>query len=117
MLAVDEAEVAAAQFLDARQSTLFKPMRFNFAGQFPPRLWRNGHSRGGSSVLDCFPVQPRSSRGDQMGRSRERPFFLRRGSLLDRAIAAAPKTSASRIAGSRMSGASCRSGPHDPWMR
>jgi hypothetical protein len=35
VLAVDDAEVAAAQFLDARQSTLFKPMRFNFAGQFP----------------------------------------------------------------------------------
>jgi hypothetical protein len=35
VLAVDEAEVAAAQFLDACQSTLFKPMLFNFAGQFP----------------------------------------------------------------------------------
>jgi AcrR family transcriptional regulator len=31
VLAVDEAEVAAAQFLDACQSTLFKPVLFNFA--------------------------------------------------------------------------------------
>jgi hypothetical protein len=28
---VDDAEVAAAQFLDACQSTLFKPVLFNFA--------------------------------------------------------------------------------------
>jgi hypothetical protein len=31
VLAVDDAEVAAAQFLDACQSTLFKPVLFNFA--------------------------------------------------------------------------------------
>jgi AcrR family transcriptional regulator len=30
MLAIDDAEVAAAQFLDACQSTLFKPVLFNF---------------------------------------------------------------------------------------
>ena len=30
MLAVDDCELAAAQFMDACQSTLFKPVLFNF---------------------------------------------------------------------------------------
>jgi AcrR family transcriptional regulator len=41
MLAVDDCEVAAAQFLDACQSTLFKPVLFNFAP--PPPLERIEH--------------------------------------------------------------------------
>jgi len=36
LLAVDDCEVAAAQFLDACQSTLFKPVLFNFAPPPPP---------------------------------------------------------------------------------
>jgi AcrR family transcriptional regulator len=36
VLAVDDAEVAAAQFLDACQSTLFKPVLFNFAAAPAP---------------------------------------------------------------------------------
>ncbi len=35
-LAIDDCEVAAAQFLDACQSTLFKPVLFNFAPPPPP---------------------------------------------------------------------------------
>jgi len=34
-LAVKDAEVVAAQFLDACQSTLLKPVLLNFSGQFP----------------------------------------------------------------------------------
>jgi AcrR family transcriptional regulator len=37
VLAVDDAEVAAAQFLDACQSTLFKPVLFNFAAAPAPK--------------------------------------------------------------------------------
>jgi AcrR family transcriptional regulator len=33
VLAIDDCEVAAAQFLDSCQSTLFKPMLFNFGAQ------------------------------------------------------------------------------------
>ncbi|HEY2137919.1 MAG TPA: TetR/AcrR family transcriptional regulator [Xanthobacteraceae bacterium] len=36
VLAVEDCEVAAAQFLDACQSTLFKPVLFNFAPPPPP---------------------------------------------------------------------------------
>src|SRR5499427_7439927 len=36
VLAVDDCEIAAAQFLDACQSTLFKPVLFNFAPPPPP---------------------------------------------------------------------------------
>ena len=36
ILAVEDCEVAAAQFLDACQSTLFKPVLFNFAPPPPP---------------------------------------------------------------------------------
>jgi hypothetical protein len=36
VLAVDDTEVAAAQFLDACQSTLFKPVLFNFAAAPAP---------------------------------------------------------------------------------
>jgi hypothetical protein len=43
VLAVDDCEVAAAQFLDARQATLFKPVLFNFA---PPPLERIRHVVG-----------------------------------------------------------------------
>ena len=41
VLAVDDCEVAAAQFLDACQSTLFKPVLFNFAP--PPSPERIAH--------------------------------------------------------------------------
>jgi AcrR family transcriptional regulator len=41
MLAVEDCEVAAAQFLDACQSTLFKPVLFNFAP--PPSRERIAH--------------------------------------------------------------------------
>jgi AcrR family transcriptional regulator len=41
VLAVDDCEVAAAQFLDACQSTLFKPVLFNFAP--PPSRERIEH--------------------------------------------------------------------------
>ncbi|HEY1541224.1 MAG TPA: TetR/AcrR family transcriptional regulator [Xanthobacteraceae bacterium] len=41
VLAVDDCEVAAAQFLDACQSTLFKPVLFNFAP--PPSPERIEH--------------------------------------------------------------------------
>jgi AcrR family transcriptional regulator len=41
VLAVDDCEVAAAQFLDACQSTLFKPVLFNFAP--PPSPKRIAH--------------------------------------------------------------------------
>ncbi len=34
MLAIEDCEVAAAQFLDSCQSTMFKPVMFNAAG--PP---------------------------------------------------------------------------------
>ena len=40
-LAVEDCEIAAAQFLDACQSTLFKPVLFNFAP--PPPLARIEH--------------------------------------------------------------------------
>ncbi len=59
VLAVDDCEVAAAQFLDACQSTLFKPVLFNFSP--PPqedaidhvvgiavRTFLRAYSRGGS---------------------------------------------------------------------
>ncbi len=36
VLAIDDCEVAASQFLDACQSTLFKPVLFNFAPPPPP---------------------------------------------------------------------------------
>jgi AcrR family transcriptional regulator len=36
VLTIDDCEVAAAQFLDACQSTLFKPVLFNFAPPPPP---------------------------------------------------------------------------------
>jgi len=36
VLAVDDCEIAAAQFLDACQATLFKPVLFNFAPPPPP---------------------------------------------------------------------------------
>jgi AcrR family transcriptional regulator len=39
-LAVDDAEVAAAQFLDACQSTLFKPVLFNFSDAPKPERTR-----------------------------------------------------------------------------
>jgi AcrR family transcriptional regulator len=38
VLAVDDCEIAAAQFLDACQSTLFKPVLFNFAAPQPDRV-------------------------------------------------------------------------------
>jgi AcrR family transcriptional regulator len=41
VLAIDDCEVAAAQFLDMCQSTLFKPVLFNFAP--PPPLARIEH--------------------------------------------------------------------------
>ena len=41
ILAIDDCEVAAAQFLDACQSTLFKPVLFNFAP--PPSPERTEH--------------------------------------------------------------------------
>ncbi len=41
VLAVDDCEVAAAQFLDMCQSTLFKPVLFNFAP--PPSPERIEH--------------------------------------------------------------------------
>ena len=41
MLKVEDCEVAAAQFLDACQSTLFKPVLFNFAP--PPSPERIEH--------------------------------------------------------------------------
>ena len=41
VLAVEDCEVAAAQFIDACQSTLFKPVLFNFAP--PPPLERIEH--------------------------------------------------------------------------
>ena len=44
VLAIDDCEVAAAQFLDACQSTLFKPVLFNFAP--PPTPDRIGHVVG-----------------------------------------------------------------------
>jgi AcrR family transcriptional regulator len=44
VLAIDDCEVAAAQFLDACQSTLFKPVLFNFAP--PPPLERIRHVVG-----------------------------------------------------------------------
>ena len=31
MLAIDDCEIAAAQFIDACQATMFKPVLFNFA--------------------------------------------------------------------------------------
>jgi hypothetical protein len=40
-LVVEDCEVAAAQFIDACQSTLFKPVLFNFAP--PPPLARIEH--------------------------------------------------------------------------
>jgi len=40
ILAVDDAEVAAAQFLDACQSTLFKPVLFNFRDAPKPKQTR-----------------------------------------------------------------------------
>jgi hypothetical protein len=45
---------------------------------FSYRPWRISHSREGSAVLSWHSIQPRSSRGDQMGRSHERPFFVRK---------------------------------------
>ena len=44
VLGVDDCEVAAAQFLDACQSTLFKPVLFNFAP--PPSIHRIRHVVG-----------------------------------------------------------------------
>ncbi len=44
VLAVDDCEVAAAQFLDACQSTMFKPVLFNFAP--PPSRERVEHVVG-----------------------------------------------------------------------
>jgi hypothetical protein len=41
VLAVDDCEVAAAQFLDMCQATLFKPVLFNFSG--PPSPERTEH--------------------------------------------------------------------------
>jgi AcrR family transcriptional regulator len=43
-LAIDDIEVAAAQFLDSCQSTMFKPLIFNFAG--PPGEERINHVVG-----------------------------------------------------------------------
>ena len=43
-LAIEDAEVAAAQFLDSCQSTMFKPLIFNFAG--PPTDERINHVVG-----------------------------------------------------------------------
>jgi AcrR family transcriptional regulator len=43
-LAIEDAEVAAAQFLDSCQSTMFKPLFFNFAG--PPSDERIDHVIG-----------------------------------------------------------------------
>jgi AefR-like transcriptional repressor, C-terminal domain len=40
-LAIEDVEVAAAQFLDSCQSTMFKPLIFNFAG--PPTDERINH--------------------------------------------------------------------------
>ena len=44
VLAIADFEVAAAQFMDACQSTLFKPLLFNFAG--PPSDERINHVVG-----------------------------------------------------------------------
>ena len=44
MLKIDDCEVAAAQFLDACQSTMFKPVLFNFAP--PPSRDRVEHVVG-----------------------------------------------------------------------
>lgn len=44
ILVIDDCEIAAAQFLDACQSTLFKPVLFNFAP--PPPLDRIRHVVG-----------------------------------------------------------------------
>jgi len=44
VLAIDDCEVAAAQFLDSCQSTLFKPMLFNFGA--PPSDERMAHVVG-----------------------------------------------------------------------
>ena len=44
VLAVDDCEVAAAQFLDSCQSTMFKPLLFNFGE--PPTEERIGHVVG-----------------------------------------------------------------------
>ena len=44
VLAIADVEVAAAQFLDSCQSTLFKPLLFNFAG--PPSEERINHVVG-----------------------------------------------------------------------
>jgi AcrR family transcriptional regulator len=41
ILAIDDCEVAAAQFLDACQATLFKPVLFNFAPPPPPERIRH----------------------------------------------------------------------------
>jgi AcrR family transcriptional regulator len=44
VLTIDDCEIAAAQFLDACQSTLFKPVLFNFAP--PPKRERIAHVVG-----------------------------------------------------------------------
>jgi hypothetical protein len=44
VLAVEDAEVTAAQFMDSCQSTLFKPVLFNFSG--PPSPERVAHVVG-----------------------------------------------------------------------
>ena len=44
ILAIDDCEIAAAQFLDSCQSTLFKPVLFNFGP--PPSEQRIGHVVG-----------------------------------------------------------------------
>jgi hypothetical protein len=44
VLAIDDVEIAAAQFLDACQATLFKPVLFNFADAPTPE--RTGHAVG-----------------------------------------------------------------------
>ena len=44
LLAIADVEVAAAQFLDSCQSTMFKPLVFNFAG--PPAEERINHVVG-----------------------------------------------------------------------
>jgi len=44
VLAIDDVEIAAAQFLDACQATLFKPVLFNFAGGPTPE--RIAHAVG-----------------------------------------------------------------------
>ena len=55
VLAVDDCDVAAAQFLDSCQSTLFKPVLFNFSRRAAARCHRACRRHGGTHLPARLP--------------------------------------------------------------